>query len=897
MPSNTKDLFLHWGKSSPDGNFHSALCHMIDVGCVAENLLGQPGWQNIAGMLRDPFLECDILSARRFLAYLAAIHDIGKVSPGFQSKREELVSNEVKLHIPASGKHETNHGMLTWISVCVYLQRLGVSHIPSNLLSWILGSHHGEFLKSWRGKVHIPGLEPAFWQEQRECMLSLLAETFEVTVPKQFFSDGRFSSGWMIWLTGFVNLCDWLGSSEEYFPAIGVPEGGLEGYLLNAREKAAQAVRNTGFHAYPAFDHPSAFPTLFPGFPSPNQIQTATIDLVSGTTTPRLLLIEAPMGMGKTEAALAASDAMAAAHGKNGLYVALPTQATSNQMFGRVKEFLGNHPEVPFHTDIHLVHGSSLLNREYRKLRHRENEPGDTSSLVAREWFMGRKRQLLSPFGVGTIDQALLGALQVRHVGLRLFGLGSKVVIFDEVHAYDAYMSSLLDRLLQWLHALGADVVLLSATLPQKRRMELLATFTDANHVVPATSGYPLLSAVFPSGEVSESVLEIQKRHEVKWERLSPPVPSQSEEIHLESVVDTVLARIERGGCAAWICNTIQNAQETYSLIREKAENDIEVFLFHARFPLSDRLSREQEVLERFGKSSSNRPNKAILVATQVIEQSLDLDFDFMVSELAPIDLMLQRMGRLHRHRRGYRPPGLETPCFAWIDPPVQSGVPQLGTSGFVYEPYVLLRTWLTIRDRSNVSIPADMRELVEAVYGENTEPADITEELTEVLRNAKLGMQKREGVARQSASNQLMPDPADSIFQRIHQAIDDEGESGGRVLQMHTRLTRPSVTLVCLHEKEGSLYLPTGIEVSLQDRPDEEMVEQLHLATVSLQHFEWVRHFLSHPCPTIWKQIPYLRYCRIAVFHDGVLRAEDSHKTLPPLQLCVQRGLIVPKP
>ena len=390
------------------------------------------------------------------------------------------------------------------------------------------------------------------------------------------------------------------------------------------------------------------------------------------------------MGEGKTEAAMYLADRFAARLGQRGCYFALPTQATSNQMFTRVREFLkGRYPDNI--VNLQLLHGHAALNAEFQTLLQsadaepecvcEDNDLHDhRPGVIAAEWFTYRKRGLLAPFGVGTIDQALLAVLQTRHVFVRLFGLAHKTVIIDEVHAYDAYMTTLLERLLEWLAALGSSVVLLSATLPKARRDALASAYVKGlggNIALPPDDRYPRLTWVGQADSGSRHVETSERssrKLSLQW--IDGAVPKDGDAFPLG---ERLRVALEAGGCAAVICNTVTQAQKVYLALKEyfvgNADDGAPILdLLHARFLFKDRDERERRCLVRFGKPGAlvdfgdkdlrevRRPNRAVLVATQVIEQSLDLDFDLMVSDHAPVDLILQRAGRLHRHPRADRP-------------------------------------------------------------------------------------------------------------------------------------------------------------------------------------------------------------------------------------------------
>lgn len=435
------------------------------------------------------------------------------------------------------------------------------------------------------------------------------------------------------------------------------------------------------------------------------------------------------MGEGKTEAALLAAEALAHQSGAGGCFVALPTQATSDAMFGRVLQWLRALP-----TDgsvepasVHLAHGKSALNDTYTGLfrrgspssvgadekRDREHVDG---AIVAHRWLSGRKKGVLASFVVGTIDQVLFAGLKSRHLALRHLALAGKVVIIDEVHAYDLYMSRYLDRVLQWLAAYGVPVVLLSATLPAGRRAELLVAYesgadSEAPGVDARTEDYPVVLGTYGAGvhgvaaSPRETVVQLD---------------------HLPDDLDTLVAYLREhladGGCAVVVRNTVARVQETADRVAAAFGEDV-VTVNHARFLSCDRARIDRALLRRFGTPAAQaaRPVLHIVVASQVVEQSLDVDFDLMITDLAPTDLVLQRMGRLHRHER-LRPKGVRRARCAlvgvedWAAEPVRA----ISTSNRIYSREALLRSAVLLRPqvRQTVVLPADISPLVQVAYG-----------------------------------------------------------------------------------------------------------------------------------------------------------------------------------
>jgi CRISPR-associated endonuclease/helicase Cas3 len=467
-----------------------------------------------------------------------------------------------------------------------------------------------------------------------------------------------------------------------------------------------------------------------------------------------------------------------------------------------------------------------------------------------------------APFGVGTIDQSLLSILQTRHWFVRLFGLAGKVVIFDEVHAYDAYMSTILERLLQWLAELDCTVILLSATLPEAKRKALINAYSGRNDV--ENKEYPRITLAGPRHYLSGQADQAPVCEEVTIGSTSY-VNLHFAKTYLESLTTYLAQRLEHGGCAAIICNTVDRSIEVYRHLRDNL-NETECSLFHARTLQMWRSQREEEVLRKFGKGAKqpdgtytnpSRPVRAVLVATQVIEQSMDLDFDLMVSEIAPVDLLLQRLGRLHRHSRS-RPKGLEMPEFVVLCDAQREGLPPETFSKsieHVYDRYFLLRTWLAVREKDKIQIPTEIEELVEAVYG----PDDVTQDVgwSEALECAKKNMEFEQSESEKAASQLLVSrpgDPADIVQKFNSELMDDEDPEVHKAVRAATREGDPAVTVIMV-----------DVSTLLNQEPTIAEVRDLLNRSVKLSH-RGVYHALvaDGVKPKEWARNAHLRHARL---------------------------------
>ena len=441
---------------------------------------------------------------------------------------------------------------------------------------------------------------------------------------------------------------------------------------------------------------------------------------------------------------------------------------------------------------------------------------------------------------------------------MRLFGLSHKVIIFDEVHAYDTYMSELFQRLLGWLGKLGTSVVLLSATLPGRTRQALVEAY--AGHSAPAVAAAPYPAITWTSGDMIDIVAlpAIEPRIiTLEWCGREP-----------QEIVDALQEALQLGGCAAVICNTVARAQVIYRALQEAQlvpEDDLA--LFHARFPFAWREAIEQRVLARFGKGDG-RPFKSIVVATQVIEQSLDLDFDFMITDLAPIDLLIQRAGRLHRHPRDTRPAPVSSPRLLLTAQTDDTGVPILENDTYGYAAHVLYRSFAVLAGRGQLVLPAMTPALIDAVYNNATLPSErallspMTPALQAELLATHAKMEQQVQTDSMAAQQRLVSPASERRFLRQRSAgLEEDSPELHSALQALTRLGQPSIHLVCLENQTGQLTTPDGEVVSLKGRPDAAQLTALMRATVAVTHPMLRRHFTQNVgVPAAWCDHAHLR-------------------------------------
>lgn len=790
-----------WGKSSP---YHPLICHMLDVGCMMEVLLKESVFSHVSNKLSTLF-NIDQKEIINLIVFLSSEHDIGKCHPLFLQKQMDLpivqeLDSDQKLQPGDNRSYRHEEFALLWI--CNLLEnKFQWKMPPARLMGQIMASHH----QHPRGTDSHDCIDKKeWWNGLQERLTEILCETLAPPLVASDLCIHHDAAGTL--LLSLVILSDWIASNTDFFPSVNQIDNLLE-YLERSRELARKAIERLGFqHSVLFNDISKDFCYIWPGIPRANlrQLQASCESLVnSGELPPGLLIIEAPMGEGKTEAALYVALQWMRAAGLDGVYIALPTAATSNQMFGRVKKLLD---DLNYTSSIRLLHSMAWLLDEATPTQepilsddNSVSKKEKTDSEIAADWFRPVKRGLLTPWAVGTVDQAMMAALKVRYGVLRWAGLSGKVLLLDEVHAYDAYMMTIIERLLNWCGILNIPVILLSATLPSEMRRRLMSAYTRESFKQDYDQkalAYPLLTHSDAQGKLNYfKVPDVHVNRKVtiaihpllgKW----------------ESVASKAIRMVENGGCLCIIVNTVKDAQDLYQEVKRLAPPGVDLKLFHARYKAGRRNEIEEECLRCYDKRSLNpkelnlRSKKSILIATQVVEQSLDLDFDVMISAIAPMDLLFQRLGRLHRHERRIRPEGLYEPTLHILIPEEQGS---FGSTGKVYEPWILYQTMAALNGRNSLSIPGDIRELIEFVYM-TSEPEKIHphyqdwEQLIEALEKE-----------RAEAKIYLIPPPDSRRFWMARDdRIFDEDEDSGKWFSAKTRLGDNTKSVLLMAETEA---------------------------------------------------------------------------------------------
>lgn len=885
-PTGKLTHHLPYAKTNPDNpqQIHLLLYHLIDVGQVARLLWQSALTDSIRRRLAD-LLQLSVAEAGQFIAFVAALHDLGKAGPAYQKKyapdwlRQDLTAAGLQLESrsgePAFDKTFPHATVSTWILDTFLPEYLGLEARFAHQIAVAVGGHHG----SWPAPLATARLEreSEAWETLRRDLFWEVQAVFRPPLGVVPPPDQTDLNIFLTLFSGLVSVADWLGSRNK--DCFGFVEQAMSTrqYALRSLEKAQQALTALGWLGWQPTGQTPSFGEVFAylNFKAPRGVQAEVIKAAQQLSDPTLLIVEAPTGIGKTEIGLYLADRWLQQQAGRGLYVAMPTQATSNQMYERMGHFLSHrYPEQRL--NYHLVHGQAAWQDTLKEKVALQTVGDDAhSGVLAESWFTPRKRTLLAPFGVGTVDQTFLSILQTRHFFVRLFGLSHKVIIFDEVHAYDTFMSTLFERLLAWLHAVGTSVIILSATLPAATRRKLVNAYSGA--ALTHSGQYPSLTIAAAKQEAQ--LIELPPPAEVTvqlaWEVGREPA----------DILAYLQRALAQGGCAAVIGNTVRRAQEIYRVLDEARQAgtldlpEEDLILFHARFPPVWRQAIEERVLAKFGKPGGEqpRPAKAIVVATQVIEQSLDLDFDLMLTDLAPIDLIIQRAGRLHRHDRPAAERHDLDRRLVIIEPAGMDGdgLPTFEADTYVYARSVLLRSFLALRAKgSAAALPTDTTPLIEQVYGDLSLLQGLTAAQREAIQAAEQKLADDNRIAEQKAAGQLILAPhKPRLLKQAVVGLDEDNPEVHHTFRAQTRDIDAGITLVCVHRTAGRHFIetPTGeLAIDLTEPVPFQHIQFIHQNSLTVQHPALFRYFIQQAPPAAWQQQAALRHLRVATFEAG---------------------------
>lgn len=737
MMDSTPSYYRYWGKAEKEtGKYHLLPYHSLDVASVvAQWWDSSPSIRRSFCTLNKDWYENQI---RAWVLFFVALHDYGKFDIRFQMRVKSVwraLYPQAENYHNMPSEHDCRnyyHGEsgLFWFTQD-HAQLLGLQPIntsagldfldnplettPEQWPLWkvwlesVMGHHgHIKLTESVPDKTLPLAYDQQLAKIDQKTRRVWFDELERVFLHPAGLSRNDMPPECSPLMAGFCSVSDWLGSrcDDENFTYVQEPINLKDYFIAKYINDANRITEFAGIiskpHAY------SGIEALLKSGDVQHSVQTLVADL---PLQAGLTIVESPTGSGKTEAALSYAWRLVAAGLADSIVFALPTQATANAMLNRIElmatKLFDDHPNVL------LAHGSARFNTAFAALKYKAlaGYEGEDGWVQCSEWLAeSRKRVFLGQIGVCTVDQVLISVLPVRHRFVRGFGLGRSILIVDEVHAYDAYMYGLLEEVLVQQKRSGGSAILLSATLPERQRRQLCSAWSANLPVQGEKASYPLVTWTNGDEPVLYTLASEQQPGDVTV-NIEPLNISEMKPD--ENLFRRMIAAAKAGAQVAIVCNLVDVAQGVARELRMLT--DVQVDLFHARYCYAHRKEKELSAIQVFGPDGDRTVGR-ILVATQVVEQSLDLDFDWLITQLCPVDLLFQRIGRLHRHMRPHRPPGFESPLCTILLPENDS----YGLHSKIYANTRLLwRTAMMLNDAPSgkITFPDAYRTWIEACY------------------------------------------------------------------------------------------------------------------------------------------------------------------------------------
>ncbi len=875
--TNIPLYMYYWGKAKKDPDSKGADYHMLPYHCLDVAAVAECWWQQ-SRAIRQHFVRqtgLDERKAKAWVLFFIALHDYGKWDLRFQRKAPEVLSAvnpDIGLaDFPLSVRDikDYYHGPqgLNWFYED-FKSRFSngddwMLEQPEDWELWqpwlaAVAGHHGDIPDLDLEKAKLPllceGADPLFHKARLD-WVGALEQIFLIPAGLSLKENPpAMDDKSIIFLAGFCSVCDWLGSSDffDYDPEPQISVEALRRWYLGRFKNAEYALQSAGMKSH---IHPEpAIEKLLGAEAKPRQVQTLVSDLPLEQS---LTLIEASTGSGKTEAALAYAWRLMDAGLADSIVFALPTQATANAMYDRLenaaRQIFSNE------TNLILAHGRARYHEGFIDLKKSSTpktvQGQEEAWVQCSEWLaQSRKRVFLGQIGVCTVDQVLVSVLPVRHKFVRGFGIGRSALIIDEVHAYDSYMYGLMSGVLEQQKACGGSVILLSATLPAMQKQSLARAWKAEQH--SENEDYPLITS-YTSTKSNAFDLQLQPEQRPATTTVEIELLVSENLLPNKDLLVRITQAVKQGAQVCLICNLVDVAQQVYQMLREEFEQSSElkanqIDLFHSRFRFCDRQDKEEKVINLFGDKPypvNARDKGHLLIATQVVEQSLDLDFDWLITQLCPVDLLFQRMGRLHRHERD-RPAGFERKvCTVLVPETLDYGLHELiyGNSRVLWRTHELLKK--AIQSGAGIEFPFAYRNWIEQVYCDEeweVEPESVKKSYAEYMK---------EEYASHITAKQLMNSSMNSL---------SDNDANISVL---TRDAEMSLNVLPFFINDnGNRCLLDG--QSLPSADDLTWWEQISINTVPVPH-SWGKHGKGLPEPDqdglIWLEMQKESIC----FHN----------------------------
>lgn len=673
-----------WAKIDP---FESIESHLRRTGLVCKIALTKSSLVSIWNILRDSCQGIDDENLLNLICYIVAMHDIGKVSPCFQGKNEK---QKVKLSELYKSSHCTKFRHELQSRKYLYDILLGKEFDDdlAELFSYCVGMHHYKFTNKYQ-EEEINSKIIATWMEFVDKIEKNVFLKFTFQLNKCFTINNYDT--FFHFLLGILILSDWLASNDSF-----------SCYNINEVESDPSIYYKLLIHH--GFGEKQIDKNLYDykRLLNTNNIvlrpfQKWSTEYFNNGNIFDLMIIEAGTGEGKTSVGL--YSALQAMSKTDGFYLALPMKVMVESKYRELKNIFDD-------TGVHLtlLHGSRQLvddlddSETYIDIRN-DDEAVNVSDYL----FSDSRKGLFNKYVVGTIDQLLFSVLPTKFSILRLVGLSGKVLILDEIHSYDSYTNQLICRLLSWCNALNIKVILMSATIQKSLKDEFIKAYLGSS-VSLMNNGYPLIT-IINKNELKEIEIESsEKKKKINLELLDVLMD-------IDKQCDKILESYNANSNIVVFKNTIKESQQVYDKLVELGVNKDDLLLCHSNMIIEDRVLKEKNVIKLFGKDVRNRPSRFIVICTQVLEASIDIDFDVSFSDLAPIDILIQRWGRVCRFdicsksfQRGK--------YYVFID--TTQG---FGDSQFIYHELFLSSTQNFLKKHTTLLLPNELRKSIESVY------------------------------------------------------------------------------------------------------------------------------------------------------------------------------------
>lgn len=934
LSDDIKTLAMAKSSREDPNTYHPCTAHMTDAGVCAIIV-----WDCFPESKRRAMVDAFGLPeplVRYICVVLIALHDIGKISPPFVKKfpvMKENLCRALGLRMPGVINDNAFHGIVTAFVLEELLTSgaLGVRFDAntSHALSMSIGGHHGWMTSMsdlphhqiiTREMMSRPNVRPAIvsaggdisWFDYRDGVARWLIGRFRDAIAPPAW-DGEVSLGpaAIEMLLGFTSFCDWTASAFMPCDPTKTADQYFDGALAAVREHTGRVAEVVGgWRPDRARDFRGSFPYNFggdkPRYTEVRNLQAAAELINIDPGIPNIIVPLAQTGGGKTDTGLFLCSRLASEAGADaGIVFSFPTQAQANDKLVVLKDFI----EANFMpgTQEQLAHGEYMFVEDFIAIKEeaakwRNDHAGDEPPVSVEVFYMGNGRPLAADTCLCTVDQAMMAVIRVRHHSFRIWALSGKVFVFDEIHAYDVYMRVIIESLLAWLGRIGCSVILMSATIPKRKVRQLIARFLGREDVAVDILRQPCLVQASAIGSDAISFEAEEVKH------------TTTEWIDSASMAQVAHREYLSGGCGVVFCDTVRRCQNIVAYLEFRGVPVDELLPLHSRFIRIDRLASEKRLMNLLGPLSvitGQRPKRHLLVTTQAGEVSLDYDNDYIICQMAPIDVIFQRLGRERRFdlvRPENRPDSIlylavpgGNPKEPFRNPDPDDDDPDHAI--LIYGAWPILTTQLALlRHGGSLVVPDDVEDLVEFVYESSLEEmlAVVDElDLTDGQRRrwkarlakARGDYDKQMEEHRKLAEKAIIPDPNGSASGHVEACVKEGDESH------YSRLVGASAQVVIAYRRGGKLAFdpemtdpcdPTAIDDfgkiaelaghSLRVSSDEDLIEAL----------DGEKYF-----PEEWREHGFLKRYRLLTIPPGGEAVVNGEKKTHNLSYTKRKGLV----